>query len=281
MTCRTRKQQCAHATLHVKEEEHHRWSEVIPPHTALSFAVIFEPDEGIVSFSGAQLLDAEPCPGKGGTRFAMSDAPADAFDSQSQVLTIDRFALARGFGGSSLHTAGLDTCEGYTDIIEGIIDAYLEDNNNVCPGRPPGIPPTPRSAALASSAALVSFVHHDVGAEAPHVSSTSHEMNTVKSTITPLRIGRRIFPAIGGVPAKLFMHRGCRRDSSSSQNVQTIVHDEGFFEDSRRLTSGTFGTAPVLVNLNLVSSQVFATLFHLQICGRMELHELNVRSCVC
>ena len=36
-----------------------RWSELIPPHTALSFAAIWDPDEGMVTFSGGKLLDAD------------------------------------------------------------------------------------------------------------------------------------------------------------------------------------------------------------------------------
>ncbi|KAF4590885.1 hypothetical protein EYR40_009482 [Pleurotus pulmonarius] len=46
----------------------HRWSEVIPPDTGLTFAVIWDPEDGLLAFSGAELL---------GT-----------LDGQSQVITL-------------------------------------------------------------------------------------------------------------------------------------------------------------------------------------------------
>ncbi|KAF9457794.1 hypothetical protein BDZ94DRAFT_1240487 [Collybia nuda] len=59
-----------------------RWSDVVPPNAALTFAVLWDPEEEIVAFSGANLLDS-----------LCDDAqspisPTDAFDNRSQVLTI-------------------------------------------------------------------------------------------------------------------------------------------------------------------------------------------------
>ncbi len=48
----------------------HRWSEVIPPKTALTFAVVWDPDADMVAFSGAHFLDAVD---------ATSTSPTDAY----------------------------------------------------------------------------------------------------------------------------------------------------------------------------------------------------------
>ncbi|KAF9023330.1 hypothetical protein BDZ89DRAFT_169865 [Hymenopellis radicata] len=48
----------------------HRWSEVIPPKTALTFAVVWDPDADMVAFSGAHFLDAVD---------ASSTSPTDAY----------------------------------------------------------------------------------------------------------------------------------------------------------------------------------------------------------
>lgn len=64
--------------------ESNRWSDLIPPKTALTFAVIWDPEDDLVAFSGAQLLDAS----------VNEDAklsPSEAIDSHScsQILTIE------------------------------------------------------------------------------------------------------------------------------------------------------------------------------------------------
>lgn len=61
-----------------------RWSDLIPPKTALTFAVLWDPEQDFVAFSGAQLLDAN-----GADDDLLS--PSEAFDDQaySQILTID------------------------------------------------------------------------------------------------------------------------------------------------------------------------------------------------
>ncbi|RDB27173.1 hypothetical protein Hypma_004585 [Hypsizygus marmoreus] len=59
-----------------------RWSDVVPPNSALTFAVIWDPDDDLVVFSGADLLDSIDNPN------TTLDSPIDVGDSYSQVLTI-------------------------------------------------------------------------------------------------------------------------------------------------------------------------------------------------
>ncbi|KAF4577153.1 hypothetical protein EYR36_005140 [Pleurotus pulmonarius] len=62
----------------------HRWSEVIPPDTGLTFAVIWDPEDGLLAFSGAELL------GSSANYFPDSRpiSPSEALDGQSQVITL-------------------------------------------------------------------------------------------------------------------------------------------------------------------------------------------------
>ncbi|EKM56277.1 uncharacterized protein PHACADRAFT_253318 [Phanerochaete carnosa HHB-10118-sp] len=82
------------------EENSHRWSEVIPPHTALSFAAFWDPEEGLVTFSGGELLNAdlEDLP-------SLRDMPLDATEARSQIITLDGLSLA--LSSMMLDTAGL------------------------------------------------------------------------------------------------------------------------------------------------------------------------------
>ena len=66
----------------------------MPPRTALTFAAMWDPEDGMVTFSGARLLDSETLEKKA----TQDDSPRDvAFaDDQSQVLTVDRFGVPTG-----------------------------------------------------------------------------------------------------------------------------------------------------------------------------------------
>ncbi|KAN0136246.1 hypothetical protein V8E53_006106 [Lactarius tabidus] len=41
-------------------QRQHRWSELVPPQTALTFVAMFDPSDGLLTFSGASLLPSEP-----------------------------------------------------------------------------------------------------------------------------------------------------------------------------------------------------------------------------
>ncbi|KAJ7154592.1 hypothetical protein C8R46DRAFT_1117840 [Mycena filopes] len=74
----------------------HRWSDVVPPDSGLTFAVVWDPEQkDLVTFSSAELSD--------GRRDAQSpNSPSDACDNRSQVLTIDPSILpASEYTGTS------------------------------------------------------------------------------------------------------------------------------------------------------------------------------------
>ncbi|KAI0275648.1 hypothetical protein BGY98DRAFT_1098701 [Russula aff. rugulosa BPL654] len=41
-------------------QRQHRWSELVPPQTALTFVAMYDPADGLLTFSGASLLPSEP-----------------------------------------------------------------------------------------------------------------------------------------------------------------------------------------------------------------------------
>ncbi|KAG6917483.1 hypothetical protein DXG01_002346 [Tephrocybe rancida] len=64
-----------------------RWSEVVPPNAALTFAVVWDPEDGIVAFSGANLLNSHDAEG------VLLDSPTDVYRS-SQLLPVEKHALS-------------------------------------------------------------------------------------------------------------------------------------------------------------------------------------------
>ena len=69
-------------TTSMVSADNHRWSEIVPSKSALTFAVVWGTDDEIVAFSGAELLDLADDDARS------LDSPSDAYDNRSQILTI-------------------------------------------------------------------------------------------------------------------------------------------------------------------------------------------------
>ncbi|KAI8971336.1 hypothetical protein BD414DRAFT_525456 [Trametes punicea] len=229
-----------------------RWSELIPPHTALTFAAIWDPEEGMVTFSGAHLFDSGL--DKSQNAKGANDSPYDVPDpdGQSQVLTIDPFNLA----SYSIPSAGLDSFAYARDALvdaETVMDSrscLALAGNSVSLRVPPGIHTVPDSPAAASSMALASLVNPpfrkslvkelvERGKQAYHTRSRRPE----------IRVHAPDDDASPYDPKHIDHVRCAGRGRAESDKTVT---DEGFFEDDR-LTHQTLGTAPVLVDVNLDS----------------------------
>ncbi|EMD34582.1 hypothetical protein CERSUDRAFT_116747 [Gelatoporia subvermispora B] len=200
--------------------ENHRWSEVIPPHTALTFAAVWDPAEGMVTFSGAHLLDSEE--DKGGRE---TPAPRDALDSQSQVLTIDRLCA---LGGTAPSTAAL-ACE---DLPGGpyAYHGWLEPSLHA-----------PHSPAIASSTVLA------------HFAGPRDQRGTLRSCFNRLKPAelerdRRFairLPSPRAWPGVA---------SHSSSTTDSTLTDEGFFEGRRQGRTDGYESTPVFVNMGGLKS---------------------------
>ncbi|GJE98341.1 hypothetical protein PsYK624_145690 [Phanerochaete sordida] len=103
----------------------HRWSEVIPPQTALTFAAIWDPEEGLVTFSGCELLNSDVTEEARPAR----DMPLDATEARSQIITIDGLSLP--FSSGMLDTAGLPRANrvqfssNALDEAQSMLDPYM------------------------------------------------------------------------------------------------------------------------------------------------------------
>ncbi|KAI0777843.1 hypothetical protein BD413DRAFT_610134 [Trametes elegans] len=239
----------------MKDTETHcterRWSELVPPHTALTFAAIWDPDEGMVTFSGAHLLDAS-------NEKARNDSPYDIPDpdNQSQVLTIDRFTM--------LPSAGFDSLAYARDAL---VDAETAMDSRSCLGFtgttgglrvPPGIHTVPDSPAAASSMALASLVNapfrKGVVKELVERGKQVYQMRSRRPQDVPqIRVEDEISPYDLKYAECARARALARARRPATADSDKTVTDEGFYED-RRITHGTLGTPPVLVDVNLSSA---------------------------
>ncbi|KAI0703325.1 hypothetical protein C8Q76DRAFT_632341 [Earliella scabrosa] len=218
----------------------HRWSELVPPRTALTFAAIWDEEEGMVTFSGAHLLDSET--DKGNSNKFANDSPCDiAFaDDQSQVLTIDRYGIAIAddspptYPGHPLPSAGADSLAFARDAMIDT-ETCMDSHSCLTPGGlrvPHALHTAPDSPAVASSMALASL------ANVPFRRTLMQN---------PFRRSRE------RPDLRVHTDDQVRYCDEYVDSAGSDVTDEGFFED-RRLTTGTFGSAPVLVEVNLSSA---------------------------
>ncbi|PBK92468.1 hypothetical protein ARMGADRAFT_161402 [Armillaria gallica] len=68
------------SSTYLRSDTDRRWSDIVPPKNALTFAVVWDPEEDMVAFSGAHLLDSE-------FTDVEPDCPTDAssFDASSTL----------------------------------------------------------------------------------------------------------------------------------------------------------------------------------------------------
>lgn len=209
-----------------------RWSELIPPRTALTFAAMWDPVEGIITFSGGKLLESDLLD-QSDPRIQLGDSPRDAYDSQSQVLTIDRLALALAGTAPNSALLALEQSRGPVtfrcealDGAESAMDPYFQTSW----GRPP-----PINTARTTD------------------SDDSHTLETPKGDHWPQlkHLGRQLLSAAKTpFDARLFQKASCSPTSSSSSDSDS---SEEFFEEAPMTANrSSFYSAPMLVNLNLV-----------------------------
>lgn len=216
----------------VQNLDQRRWSELVPPHTALSFAAVWDPVEGMIVFSGAHLLDAESGD-KVSALPRVEDSPRDVNDCQSQALTIDLLTQA-GSGTTPTITLTRDhentwQCEAQTDTETMMGSQFLPP----WLGLPPGMGTGLNSPACASSAALTGLAHD---------AESFHEP---------------MMDPPGWSSGIAFKRMPVRFDDTPWSSSGDSVTDEGFFE-GRQLPTGSYASLPVFVNLNLVSGSVFS-----------------------
>lgn len=99
-------------------DDSHRWSQVMPPHTALGFAALWDPEEGMVTFSIGELLDSDTS-----SSATVRDIPRDAFDGQSTIFTLDGLTIL----GTGMRTRVPTVTFAFnaTDDAQSTLDPFL------------------------------------------------------------------------------------------------------------------------------------------------------------
>ena len=230
----------------------HRWSQVIPPHTALTFAAVWDPDEGMVTFSGGKLLETDICDARS------LSTPRDVFDGQSQVLTVDRLTLPLPSGtyvsydgeGKRAHAPTVTfACDHALDDTQSVVDPYLRLRMQQAAANRSGqgIEVTPtgiegsEGSVYSQESAIYSYTANREGERRGPKRQASTQSNRL-----PLQAIRRQLYSVVIAPFE-------RRSGAQSSEDDSTVMDEGFFEEVP-LTARTSTSAPLLVNLNLVRS---------------------------
>jgi len=62
-------------------EDEHRWSDILSPKASLTFAALWDPDEGMLTFSGARLLESDTNPNPAPHSGVYGDAASQATSS--------------------------------------------------------------------------------------------------------------------------------------------------------------------------------------------------------
>ncbi|KAF9237714.1 hypothetical protein BU15DRAFT_75706 [Melanogaster broomeanus] len=75
----------------------YRWSQIVPPKSALTFAALWDPEEGMVTFSGASLLECESLTG-------IASRPDVFDDDRLRVISADRDTDTLGENTATLAT---------------------------------------------------------------------------------------------------------------------------------------------------------------------------------
>jgi hypothetical protein len=201
------------------EDKSHRWSEVVPPHTALSFAAIWDPDDGMVTFSGGDLLDADSC-----DTSTLHNTPIDANDYRSQILTLDGLSLP--FSSGIWDTAGLSRA----NRVQFTAEALDETHSMLDP--------------------YMRYLEAKRKSDAERT-ARSEKARRRKQRIVHLDFSQlRVAAAMASVGSRIFRPFSARQDADDDDDQDSFTYD-GLFEEVPA-TAHTFTSAPVLVHLNLV-----------------------------
>ncbi|KAH9955822.1 hypothetical protein BC827DRAFT_825252 [Russula dissimulans] len=143
-------------------QRQHRWSEIVPPQTALTFVAMYDPADGLLTFSGASLLPSEPptpptphtpsldTPVTPTTFGPMPRTPAPSTLADMQSLLDAYFRTATANGNHILPARASSTFDGL--LCVGVEAESTEDGcwrEKPLPVRPP--PPPDRDSVFAWS----------------------------------------------------------------------------------------------------------------------------------
>lgn len=226
------------------DERNSRWSDVIPPQTGLTFAAIWDPDDGMVTFSGPEL---RKFPAEGDAK--SFDQPSTV-DAQSQVLTIDRLALPATVQNSAVWALEAESgpltfaCDALMDM-DGYLGAF-----HAPAVKSPGaafrvqLPhPNPRSEA--------SSLRKSLFRKLPKEARESFDWNAVA------RLDEKLLRQPQAAFADACMNGELSPPTSPTRSKhrskRNTIGDEGFCEGGRTCVSSPLPDSAVIVEMNMSS----------------------------
>jgi hypothetical protein len=186
-----------------------RWSDVVPPESALTFAAIYDPDEGLITLSHADIAAFE-------AETKSVDSPSDASvgNCSSQVLSFDQRTLGPSSPMTTTTTTGNNTA----------IKAYFRD------AQPFRLPVTPRHQQHQQQQNQHAHAHTADARE----SSTLDGLDVYTQEVTvPGRSSARywsIFHRLDKSPMFNPQNAFLAFRKSRDATAQGDIEDEGFFE---------------------------------------------------
>jgi hypothetical protein len=143
-------------------QRQHRWSELVPPQTALTFVAMYDPADGLLTFSGASLLPSEPptpptphtptldTPDTPTTFVPMPRTPAPSTLADMQSLLDAYFRSAGATANHALPARASSTFDGLLCVAPGSNSTKSGSwREKPLPVRPP--PPPDRDSVFAWS----------------------------------------------------------------------------------------------------------------------------------
>ncbi|KZT18571.1 hypothetical protein NEOLEDRAFT_1152553 [Neolentinus lepideus HHB14362 ss-1] len=221
-----------------------RWSDIIPPQTGLTFAAIWDPNDGMVTFSGPELqrfpeVDSD-------TKSSIDQPTTVTLDGQSQILTIDRLAMTNTVQNSAVWAIESEGKGPFTFACDALMDMDGHMDAFYGPGmKTPATMSTPIHLTLPMATSSATSVRKSLFRKIPKEAREIFDWNAMA------KLDRKLLLQ----PHEAFVDL-CRSGETSSP---TSPADEGFFEGGNNRVSSPLPDEAVTVEINQMSSKFSTT----------------------
>ncbi|TFK45283.1 hypothetical protein OE88DRAFT_1229839 [Heliocybe sulcata] len=217
-----------------------RWSDVVPPKTGLTFAAIWDPDDGMVTFSGPEL---RRFPENVDTKSSLDLPSTVTVDGKSQILTIDGLAMSNNAQNSAMWALETEGKAPFTFACDALMD--MDGHMDAFYG--PGV----KSPATASNFLRLALPSSAISVKRSLFRKAQKETREELDWEAMNKTDRRVRRSRNAVYAEEW-----RKGETSESGSPT---DEGFFEGGPNRVSSPLPDEAVKVEMNGMSSKFSMT----------------------